>query len=91
MLFMRSLPLRAPAAFQSKFGPKLKTQAHIGGFPLVAFKNYAFTAAGFGAAAGIALIFFAEEVPPVRRDILEQIPVIGGYWKREIAPEDNPF
>lgn len=48
-------------------------------------------AAGFGAAAGVALLFFAEEIPPVRKDILLNVPVFGDYWKREVAPEDNPF
>ncbi|TQB68505.1 hypothetical protein MPDQ_003354 [Monascus purpureus] len=46
---------------------------------------------GFGVAAGVFALFFFGDVPRVRVDILQRIPVVGGYWKREIAPEDNPF
>jgi hypothetical protein len=46
---------------------------------------------GFVAATAVALLLFMEEVPPVRRDIFEKLPIIGGYWKREVAPEDNPY
>ena len=49
------------------------------------------TLAGFGAAAGIFAVFFFGEVPKVRKDILQKLPVIGDYWVREIPPEDNPF
>jgi hypothetical protein len=46
---------------------------------------------GFGAATAVALLLFMEEVPPVRRDIFEKIPIIGGYWDRTVPPEDNPY
>jgi len=48
-------------------------------------------AATFGVATGIAVVFFGEEIPPMRRDILERLPIIGSYWNRDIPPEDNPF
>jgi len=48
-------------------------------------------AAGFVAATGIFALFFFAEVPRVRIDIVEKIPVIGSYFKKEIPPEDNPF
>jgi hypothetical protein len=47
--------------------------------------------AGFGAAALLAVAFLFEEVPVVRKDIFMNIPVIGSYWEKHIAPEDNPF
>jgi Ubiquinol-cytochrome-c reductase complex subunit (QCR10) len=46
---------------------------------------------GFGAATAVALLLFMEEVPPVRRDVFEKIPIIGGYWDRTVLPEDNPY
>lgn len=46
-------------------------------------------ASGFGIAAGIFAVFFFGEIPRIRKDILMSIPVIGGYWERTIAPEDN--
>lgn len=47
--------------------------------------------AGFGVSAGIFAVFFFGEVPKVRTDILQKMPVIGNYFVREIPPEDNPF
>jgi hypothetical protein len=44
-----------------------------------------------GAAALIAVLFLAEEIPTVRRDIYENLPIIGSYWNRAVPPEDNPF
>jgi hypothetical protein len=49
------------------------------------------TMGGFGAVAGIFALFFFGDVPKVRKDIMQQIPIIGGYWVKEIPPEDNPF
>ena len=48
-------------------------------------------AATFAAATGIFALFFFAEVPRVRIDIVEKIPIIGSYFKKEIPPEDNPF
>lgn len=53
--------------------------------------NSGVTAAGFGGVAGIFALFFFGDVPRVRKDILSRIPGIGGYFVREIPPEDNPF
>jgi Ubiquinol-cytochrome-c reductase complex subunit (QCR10) len=53
--------------------------------------RYGAIAAGFGVAAGSFAIFFFGEIPKVRKDILQKVPVIGDYFIREIPPEDNPF
>ena len=53
--------------------------------------RYGTIASGFGAAAGIFALFFFAEVPKVRNDILQKMPVIGDYFVRETPPEDNPF
>lgn len=47
--------------------------------------------AGFGVAAGIGAIFFLSDVPRVRIDIMQKLPIIGPYFEKSIAPEDNPF
>lgn len=44
-----------------------------------------------GAAAGFFVVFLAEEIPPMRKDVLQKIPLVGWYWEKNIAPEDNPF
>lgn len=47
-------------------------------------------AAGFGGVAGFFALFFFAEVPKVRDDIMMRTP-LGSFFKKEIAPEDNPF
>ncbi|EXJ90282.1 hypothetical protein A1O1_03381 [Capronia coronata CBS 617.96] len=53
--------------------------------------RYGSIAAGYGVATGVFALFFFGDVPRVRQDILQKIPVIGDYFVREIPPEDNPF
>jgi hypothetical protein len=47
--------------------------------------------AGFGVATVIALALFMEDIPSVRKDIFVNLPIVGQYWDRTVAPEDNPF
>ncbi|KAK2746666.1 autophagy protein 5 [Myotisia sp. PD_48] len=75
--------------YRSPFAPKYVTPAHINGFTLNHAMKFGTIATGFGIATGIFAVFFFGEVPRVRKDILMNIPVIGGYWERSIAPEDN--
>ncbi|KAL8824312.1 MAG: hypothetical protein Q9191_005135 [Dirinaria sp. TL-2023a] len=49
------------------------------------------TAGSFGVVAGIFALQFFSEVPKVRRDIMQKIPVIGEYFERDIPPSDNPY
>ena len=53
--------------------------------------RYGYLASGFGVAAGVFAVFFFGDVPRVRQDILQKLPVIGDYFIKEIPPEDNPF
>ncbi|OAT11869.1 hypothetical protein BDBG_17587 [Blastomyces gilchristii SLH14081] len=76
---------------RSPFALRYKKQPHYAGFPLKTSVRYGTIATAFGATAGIFAVFFFGEVPRVRKDILMNIPVIGGYWERSIPPEDNPF
>ena len=45
----------------------------------------------FAVAAGTGLMLFFDEVPRVRKDILQKVPIVGSYFFRETPPEDNPF
>ncbi|KAK6337702.1 hypothetical protein TWF696_001185 [Orbilia brochopaga] len=80
-----SMPYRSP------FGPKLKNGPHIGPWTFKSLGRLGFTAGAFGGVALFTLVFFAEGVPRVRKDILQKIPVVGSYWIREIPPSDNPY
>ena len=42
--------------------------------------NRAPTLAIWGAVAGVGALFFLDSVPPVKRDILSKIPLIGDRW-----------
>ncbi|KAG5302199.1 hypothetical protein I7I48_02457 [Histoplasma ohiense] len=86
----RSANAAATAQF-SPFASRIKKQPQFAGFPLKTVTRYGTIASAFGATAGIFAVFFFGEVPRVRKDILMNIPVIGGYWERSIPPEDNPF
>ena len=45
----------------------------------------------FGIAAGTFAVLFFDEVPRVRKDILQGLPIVGNFFVRETPPEDNPF
>jgi len=49
------------------------------------------TAGAFAGVAGFFALFFFAEVPRVRIDIMQKIPILGNYFVKEIPPEDNPF
>ncbi|QVM09608.1 hypothetical protein D8B26_004263 [Coccidioides posadasii str. Silveira] len=84
---------RNPAfgTYRSPYAPRYSIPLHFKGFTLAHATKFGSIASGFGVAAGIFAVFFLGDVPRVREDILMNIPVIGSYWERHIAPEDNPF
>ncbi|MCJ1318237.1 hypothetical protein MMC15_003565 [Xylographa vitiligo] len=49
------------------------------------------TAGSFGAVAGIFALFFFSDVPKVRKDIMQKIPIIGDQFDKSVPPSDNPF
>lgn len=51
--------------------------------------NSGATLGGFGAVAGFFALFFFSDVPKVRKDIMQKIPIIGDRFKREIPASDN--
>jgi hypothetical protein len=57
----------------------------------VSFQYSGTTAGAFAGVAGIFALFFFAEVPRVRIDIMQKIPILGNYFVKEIPPEDNPF
>nr|POE93052.1 hypothetical protein CFP56_64159 [Quercus suber] len=77
--------------FKSAHGPSYQIGTHLKGLNRTNGLYYATVLGGFGAVAGIFALFFFDGVPRVRKDILQKVPVIGGYFVKEVAPEDNPF
>jgi hypothetical protein len=47
------------------------------------------TLAGFGGVAGFFAVYFFSDVPRVRKDIWQKIPIIGQHYVREVPASDN--
>ncbi|KAI4108689.1 MAG: hypothetical protein L6R37_000853 [Teloschistes peruensis] len=47
------------------------------------------TAGSFGIVGATFLLFFFSDVPKVRTDIMQKLPIIGDHFIKEIPPEDN--
>ncbi|KAK1623083.1 ubiquinol-cytochrome-c reductase complex subunit-domain-containing protein [Colletotrichum phormii] len=79
-------------AFRSKFGPKYNTIPNIGGWTIASVVKLGTRAAGFGATAGVAALFYTSGIPRFQNDILIKIPIIGPKFAKEVPPaSDNPF
>ncbi|KAF2878337.1 ubiquinol-cytochrome-c reductase complex subunit-domain-containing protein [Massariosphaeria phaeospora] len=87
-----AISMRSPyKAYRSPFGPQYKVPFNYHGLTSKGLMRYGTLAGGFGGVAGIFALFFFAEVPKVRDDIMKKVPVIGSFFIKEIAPEDNPF
>ena len=45
--------------------------------------------ASFGGVAGFFALFFFSDIPRVRKDIVQKIPIIGPHYIREVPASDN--
>jgi hypothetical protein len=79
------------AAYKSPYGPKYQVPANFHGWTLKSTTKMGMTLGAFGGVAGFFAIFFLSDVPKVRKDILQKIPIIGDYFVKETPPSDNPF
>jgi len=77
--------------YKSPFGPKYKTAWNFHGLTVGRMAQFGVTLGAFGGVAGFFALFFFSEIPRVRKDIMQKIPLFGDYWVKEIPPEDNPF
>ncbi|KAL2003779.1 hypothetical protein VTN02DRAFT_2273 [Thermoascus thermophilus] len=91
MVFPTSVRRAAAGAYHSPYAPKYYTPPHIAGVNLKRGLRYGAISAGFGVSTVVFCLFFFGDVPRVRQDILQKIPVLGEHWNRTIPPEDNPF
>ncbi|KAM0432912.1 hypothetical protein ACHAPT_004617 [Fusarium lateritium] len=79
------------AEFKSAYGPKYHAQPNFAGFTVQAATRIGTRLAFYGAPAAVGVLLFANGIPRVQRDILQQIPVLGDFFRKEIHPADNPF
>jgi Ubiquinol-cytochrome-c reductase complex subunit (QCR10) len=47
------------------------------------------TLGAFGGVAGFFALFFFTDIPRVRKDIVQKIPIIGPYYVKEVPASDN--
>ncbi|ODV88437.1 hypothetical protein CANCADRAFT_29624 [Tortispora caseinolytica NRRL Y-17796] len=76
-------------AYRSK--PTYVTLPRFAGISYQRYIRWGPTLGLWGAGAVLTLLYFAEPMPDVRRDLLSKMPIFGSYWDRPIAPEDNPY
>ncbi|OAA66546.1 Cytochrome b-c1 complex, subunit 10 [Niveomyces insectorum RCEF 264] len=77
--------------YRSQYGPKYQNQTNFRGITGKALFRFGRQTAPLGVAAAIGVLFYASGIPRVQRDILQKIPVIGGYFVKEVNPADSPF
>ncbi|KAI5813894.1 ubiquinol-cytochrome-c reductase complex subunit-domain-containing protein [Pyronema omphalodes] len=79
--------------YKSPFGPRMRPQLSISGFPLKNLTHHAVSAAAFGGVALVAVLYLGEGIPRVQNDVLKKIPVINEYWlsKKPVPASDSPF
>ncbi|KAF5019241.1 hypothetical protein F66182_8757 [Fusarium sp. NRRL 66182] len=81
-------PIRM-AEFKSAYGPKYHSQPNVAGFTTQSAIRIGSRLAMYGAPAVVGVLLFANGIPRVQRDILQKVPFIGGYFRKEIHPADN--
>ncbi|RGP74236.1 alpha-1,2 glucosyltransferase alg10 [Fusarium longipes] len=81
-------PIRM-AEFKSNYGPKYHAQPNLAGYTAQSAFRIASRLAMYGAPAAVGVLLFANGIPRVQRDILQKIPFLGGFFRKEIHPADN--
>ncbi|EME41842.1 hypothetical protein DOTSEDRAFT_74039 [Dothistroma septosporum NZE10] len=87
-------PWRRPVhykAYKSPYGPRYKVPWNVYGIESKTVIRWSKIAAGYGTMAGTVALFFFDGVPRVKKDILQKLSLIGGYFIDYVPPEDNPF
>ncbi|KAI9179421.1 hypothetical protein H9P43_004741 [Blastocladiella emersonii ATCC 22665] len=61
--------------------PQLQPGLHVSGFGVKRLAQWTPTLALWGGVAGVGLLYMAEKIPMIRRDVLQNIPIVGGHWR----------
>ncbi|KAI9223843.1 cytochrome b-c1 complex subunit 10 [Blastocladiella britannica] len=68
--------------------PQVQPGLHVAGFGVKRLAQWSPTVAVWGGVAGVGLLYFAEKIPKIRRDLLQNIPIIGGHWRALVEAAD---
>ncbi|KAK0511484.1 hypothetical protein JMJ35_006057 [Cladonia borealis] len=75
--------------YKSPYGPDYKIQPNIRGIGPGRAMKFGITAASFGVVGAVFALQFFSDVPKVRTDICQKLPLIGDYFVKDIPPSDN--
>ncbi|ODQ51552.1 hypothetical protein SAICODRAFT_20570 [Saitoella complicata NRRL Y-17804] len=75
----------------SGYGPRYGAQPHFLKMTPEKFGRWAPSLVAWGATAGVAAIFLLSGLPRMKRDVLQKVPFVGGYFINEIPASDSPF
>jgi len=75
----------------SPYARSYKVPFNLAGIDSRLLFKYSMTGGALATAAGIFAVFFFSDIPRVRKDIMQKIPVIGDHFVKEIPASDNPF
>ncbi|KAJ3358169.1 hypothetical protein GGF32_000675 [Allomyces javanicus] len=64
--------------------PQVTSGLQVAGFGVKRLSQWVPTLAVWGGAAGLGVLYFAEKIPMIRRDVLQNIPVIGAHWRKMV-------
>ncbi|KAK1446791.1 hypothetical protein CCUS01_02350, partial [Colletotrichum cuscutae] len=70
-------------------GSRYNTIPNVGGWTIASVVKLGTRAAGFGAAAGVAALFYTSGIPRIQNDILVKIPIVGPKFLKEVPPASD--
>ncbi|KAM0666993.1 hypothetical protein ACQRIT_005682 [Beauveria bassiana] len=79
------------AEFKSAYGPKYQFQPNFHGWSSQTIFRSAFRLSLFGGAAAVGALLFTSGIPRIQHDILDKIPGMAQFYRKEVHPQDNPF
>ncbi|KAE8450485.1 hypothetical protein EG329_006215 [Mollisiaceae sp. DMI_Dod_QoI] len=86
-------PTRGPTSYstyKSPYGPKYTVNANVAGWTLKSVSRLSgMTLGAFGGVAGFFALYFFSDVPKVRKDIWQKVPIIGQHFVKEVPASDN--
>ncbi|KAM0325782.1 hypothetical protein ACHAQA_007084 [Verticillium albo-atrum] len=78
-----------PTQFRSKFGPKYHYKPSVLGLNFTQLSRVGVKLGAFGGVALFGVIFIASNVPRLRRDVLQNVPILGGLFIKESLPASD--
>ncbi|VVT51633.1 uncharacterized protein SAPINGB_P003161 [Magnusiomyces paraingens] len=79
------------AAKQYKLAPAYKPVPHLLNFTISNTLKWSPILTFWGGSALVGVLFFADSIPRLQRDIFQYIPLIGSAYVKNVPASDSPF